>query len=138
MARENLLLMDVQVAGKTVQAKQRFWMDLTRRVSELPGVRSLALAGDAVFGNGGWNQTVWLERPGEVPVDAHVDANWVGPGFFNTTGIPLLAGREFGEQDRGNSPPVAVVNRSFARRFFGNENPIGKRFGDRPGFDWPL
>jgi predicted permease len=60
-----------------------------------------------------------------------VSENRVGPGFFATAGIPLLAGREFGEQDRANSPLVALVNRSFARRFFGNENPLGKHFGDR-------
>ena len=56
--------------------------------------------------------------------------NLVGPGFFSTVGIPLLMGREFGESDRENSPKVAVVNQSFARRFFGDENPIGKRFAE--------
>ena len=131
LARENLLLMDVRPTGSTPQARQRFWMELTRRVAELPGVRSAALAGDAVFGNGGWNQTVWIDRPGEVAQDAHVDENLVSPGFFATAGIPILAGREFGERDRENAPLVAVVNRTFARRFFGTENPIGKRFGDR-------
>jgi predicted permease len=59
-----------------------------------------------------------------------VSDNLVGPGFFATAGIPILVGREFGEQDRENSPLVAVVNRSFAHRFFGNENPLGKHFGD--------
>ena len=42
-----------------------------------------------------------------------------------------MTGREFGEQDRENSPQVALVNQAFARRYFGDENPIGKRFGDR-------
>ena len=51
-------------------------------------------------------------------------------GFFATAGIPILAGREFGEQDRENAPLVALVNQTFARRFFRDENPIGKRFGD--------
>jgi predicted permease len=131
LARENLLLMNVQPAAKTPQARQQFWTELNRRVSNLAGVRSMALAGDAVFGNGGWNQTVWIERPGEAPLDANVPQNWVGPGFFATAGIPILAGREFGEQDRENSPPVALVNRIFAHRFFGSENPLGKHFGDR-------
>ena len=130
LARENLLLMDVEPAGKTPQARQQFWMELTRRVPGLPGVRSMALAGDAVFGNGGWNETVWIERPGQAARDARVDDNLVSPGFFATAGIPILTGREFGEQDRQNAPLVALVNRTFARRFFGNENPIGKRFGD--------
>lgn len=66
----------------------------------------------------------------ELWTKAHVDENEVGPGFFATSGIPLLMGREFGESDRENSPRVAVVNQLFARRFFGSENPIGQRFGD--------
>ena len=131
LVRENLLLMDVRGAGKTPQARQQFWTELTRRVSALPGVRSVALAGDAVFGNGGWIQTVWIERPGQPAQDAKVPDNLVSPGFFATAGIPVLTGREFGEQDRENTPLVALVNQTFARRFFGNDNPIGKRFGDR-------
>jgi len=131
LARENLLLMDVRPTGTTPQARQQFWAELTRRVSALPGVQSTALAGDAVFGNGGWVQTVWIERPGQLSQDAKVADNVVSPGFFFTAGIPILAGREFAGQDRENTPLVAVVNQTFARRFFGNENPIGKRFGDR-------
>jgi len=129
-ARENLALMDVGATGKTAEARQRFWMETARRVARLPAVRSVALAGDAVFGNGGWNQTVWIERPGQPAQNADVSDNLVSPGFFATAGIPVLTGREFGEQDRENSPPVALVNRTFARRFFANGNPIGKRFGD--------
>ena len=131
LARENLLLMNVRPAAKTPPARQQFWRDLTGRVSGLPGVRSVALAGDAVFGNGGWNQTVWIGRPGQPAQDAHVAENLVSPGFFATAGIPILLGREFGERDRENAPLVALVNRTFAHQFFGNENPIGKRFGDR-------
>jgi predicted permease len=130
LARENLLLMDVGATAKTPQARRQFWMDLTRRVSGLPGVRSIALAGDAVFGNGGWNQTVWIDRPGEAARDAKVSDNLVSPGFFATAGIPVLTGREFGERDREDTPPVVLVNRTFAQRFFGSENPIGRRLGD--------
>src|ERR1022692_3105302 len=106
--RENLLLMDVRPAARSPQVRQQFWADLTGRVSVLPGVRGMALAGDAVFGNGGWNQTVWIARPGQAPRDASVSMNFVGPGFFATAGIPVLTGREFGEQDRENAPLVAV------------------------------
>jgi predicted permease len=123
-------MMDVGATGKTPQARQRFWMQLTRRVAALPGVHSAALAGDAVFGNGGWNETVWIERPGQPAQKAYVSDNVVSPGFFATAGIPILTGREFGEQDSEQSPLVALVNQTFARQFLGNENPIGRRFGD--------
>jgi predicted permease len=131
LARENLVLMDVQSSTKDPLHRQTFWSRLTERVSSLPGVRSVALAGDAVFGNGGWNQTVWIERPGKPAQDVHVCMNLVGSGFFATVGIPVLVGREFGEQDDENSALVALVNQAFARQFFSNESPIGKRFGDR-------
>ncbi|HUI53751.1 MAG TPA: ABC transporter permease [Bryobacteraceae bacterium] len=128
-ARENLLLMDVAPSGKTPQAAQEFWTELMRRLPAVPLVRGAALAGDAVFGNGGWNQTVWVENPGQAARNVTVAFNLVSPGFFATAGIPVLTGREFGEQDRERAPLVAVVNRTFARRFFPGEDPVGKRFG---------
>ncbi|HUJ23251.1 MAG TPA: ABC transporter permease [Bryobacteraceae bacterium] len=131
LVREKLVLMDVRAAGTTTQARRAFWTQLTERAAALAGVRSLALAGDAVFGNGGWNQTIWIQRPGQAAQYASVSDNLISPGFFATAGIPILTGREFGAQDRENAPLVAVVNLTFARRFFGAGNPIGKRFGDR-------
>jgi predicted permease len=130
IARENLLLMEVGATGKTPQARQRFWTELSGRVPRFPGVRSMALAGNAVFGHGNWSQDVWIERPGEAAQDAKVFDNLVSPGFFATAGIPVLAGREFAERDRENAPLVVLVNRTFAQRFYGNDNPIGKRLGD--------
>jgi predicted permease len=122
--------MEVRPSAKTLREKQQFWAQARERVLALPGVRGVALAGDAVFGNGGWGQTVWIERAGAPPQDADVSDNLVSPGFFATAGIPIRMGREFGEQDREETPLVALVNQTFARRFFGDENPIGKRFGD--------
>ena len=55
--------------------------------------------------------------------------NSVAPGFFSTLGIPLVAGRDLAETDVLAAPKVAVVNEVFARYFFKNENPIGRRFG---------
>ena len=64
--------------------------------------------------------------------------NITGNGFFSTMGIPLIAGRTFNSQDTQNSPKVAVINETMARRFFPNGSPIGHRFGigetpDHPG-----
>jgi predicted permease len=130
LARENLVLMRVDPSlSKSIRDRREFWIQLTERLAALPGVRSVSLAGDAVFGNGGWNRGIWVRQPDGVEQHAQVSDNEVGPGFFETVQIPLLAGREFGWQDQGKSPPVAVVNRAFARRFFAGENPIGKRFG---------
>jgi len=54
----------------------------------------------------------------------------VGPQYFSTVGIPILIGREIGPQDSGNGPRAAVINQEFARHFFGNTNPIGKKVLD--------
>jgi predicted permease len=73
-----------------------------------------------------------IEIHGEQPKD---DMNpWfdaVGSGYFRTMGIPLLMGREFTARDRMGAPRVAIVNDVFARYYFGNESPIGRRFGTR-------
>jgi putative ABC transport system permease protein len=60
----------------------------------------------------------------------------VGPGYFEALGVPVLKGRGFEEQDRGNAPLVVVVSRSLARRHFGDEDPLGRRLssdGERWG-----
>jgi predicted permease len=54
--------------------------------------------------------------------------NRVGPGYFKTLLAPVLAGREFNERDNISAPKVAIVNEQFAKKFFGNTNPVGKSF----------
>jgi predicted permease len=61
--------------------------------------------------------------------DMNPSFNSVGPGFFSTLGIPLLSGRELTDGDIEGAPKVAVVNEAFARYFYKNESPIGRRFG---------
>jgi predicted permease len=130
LARENLVLMSVDPSlAKSIHDRQEFWRSLTGRLTTVPGVLSASLAGDAVFGNGGWNNSVWVRQLDGSERSAQIADNAVSPGFFSTVGIPLLAGREFSMADQANSPPVAVVNRAFAREFFGEDDPVGKRFG---------
>jgi predicted permease len=57
--------------------------------------------------------------------------NEIGPGYFATLGIPLVAGRDFTERDVDGGPLVAVVNETFAKYYFEGQNPIGRRFGFR-------
>jgi putative ABC transport system permease protein len=63
------------------------------------------------------------------------DMNSVAPRFFETLGIPVLAGRDFRPQDRSGSSPVAIINQAMARRFFPGQNPLGRKFGWRGGKD---
>src|SRR5262249_6530171 len=53
--------------------------------------------------------------------------SFVSPGFFKTMGTPITLGREFDDRDKGDGPPVMIINETIARRYFPNQNPIGKR-----------
>jgi len=74
---------------------------------------------------------VRLRMPDQPP-DAEQDSvlfDLVAPGFFETTGMKLLAGRDFNRIDNETAPRVAVINESMARVYFNNQNPVGKHFG---------
>src|SRR6185503_16807681 len=79
-----------------------------------------------------------VEGFGVAPsADALVPINMVSRGFFEAIGVPLLAGREFGETDTADSPSVVIVNQSFAQRFNLGDDVIGRRFRS-PGGDSDL
>lgn len=108
----------------------RFHRELLDRVRALPGVEAASEASSMplFFAH---PQTVDLEiegtvrQPGE-PAES-VDLTTVRPGFFATLGVRLERGRTFEESDRADAPPVAVVDRAMARRFWPGEDPLGHR-----------
>ena len=130
--RENILLLslDPSLNGYTDDDAARFYEQVIQRVGSLPGVRSASVASMGLLGEGLTIQSVSVEgyqrREG-----ARTGAweNFVSPGYFETLGIPVLSGRGFTPLDTKTAPKVAIVNQQFARRFFGNKNPIGRRFG---------
>ena len=102
---------------------------LQDRMKGMPGITSVALAASMPISNMmGWFP---LQRQGaaaEVGDGApHADYNLVSASFFDTLGIPLIGGRNFNSADRQASPPVAIVNRELARRYWPNDESIGKR-----------
>jgi putative ABC transport system permease protein len=113
-----------------------FFDQLLQRLRATPGVIDASAINELpLAAGGGWAEEVTLEgrdaAQGGTPLPA--DVNAVTPRYFHTMGIPLLAGRDFTEQDRGafwfgESPWTLIVNETFARRYWPNENPIGKRF----------
>jgi predicted permease len=102
--------------------------ELLRRVAVLPSVRAASLVENIPLGLNYSRRGVSVEgyepRPGE---DMEFGANIVGPGYMGVMRIPLERGRDFAESDRAGSLPVAIINESFARRFWPGEDPIGKR-----------
>ncbi|HKF45259.1 MAG TPA: ABC transporter permease [Thermoanaerobaculia bacterium] len=97
-----------------------------RAAAALPGARSAAWAG--MLPLGGDREVESVELPGEAPGQRQaVAATAVGPAYFRTIGLKILAGREFEETDLPDGAPVAVVNEAAARRFWPGRNPIGQR-----------
>jgi len=109
-----------------------FYTQLTERLRRLPGVSSVTLA-DLRPGTG-WSDNNDLMIDGRMyPWEDGKNmlrSNEVGPDFFATLGIPILAGRDIRESDTQTAPRVAVVNQTFADRFFKGTSPIGHTLGD--------
>jgi len=84
----------------------------------------------------GWNIYVpgYLKKPNEPTTSPWV--GFVSPGYFDTMAVPLVAGRDFDERDLAAKRNVLVVNETFARHYFGADNPVGRFVGlDRSVFD---
>ena len=105
------------------ERKERLANELTQRMSALPGVESAALAEDGPFGSR--TDSASLEQPGKRPVLVWDDV--VSPGFFDTTGIPMISGRDFDARDTENSGLVIVINQALANVSFPGENPLGHK-----------
>jgi predicted permease len=116
--------------GRQGAAAVSLYQAIEDRVSALPGVRSVS---PSVYGllQGNSDPGAFVTIPGYPPrSDADRRAGWsiVGLKYFESLGLRLLAGRNFTERDTAAAPAVAVIDESMARHFFGQENPIGKRF----------
>jgi macrolide transport system ATP-binding/permease protein len=130
--RDRVLLFSVMArqAGYKDAELVRLYEDLRNRIGAIPGVRSVSLSDGALMNEGisGWG----LRIPGIVSPagrEAATSVMNVGPSFFTTMQIPMVRGREIGERDTTGSPPVAVVNEVFAKKYFERENPLGRRIG---------
>lgn len=103
-----------------------FFEDLAARISALPGVQSASAVGALPFSSGGFTADLYFPgRPETAPRPAAFYYIAL-PGYIETMKIPLLEGRTFTAADDPNSPPVAIVDRSFVQKYFSHEDPIGK------------
>lgn len=104
------------------------------RLRGIPGVRMASSALYAPMSGDNWNTSVHIEGKPEPGPHDNYSAGYtrLTPGFFQTIGAKMLAGRLFSEDDDDKTRLVAVVNEAFAKHFFGNENPIGRHFGPGP------
>ena len=130
---DRLLTFEVRLSDRTYAEPARrlaFVRDVRTRLGMLPGVTDVTAAN--VLPARAGNNTRGVEIEGQ-PLAKNadppsVDARWVEPNYFATMRLPIVQGRGIEESDDQKSRPVAVVSRSFARRFWPGRDAIGKRF----------
>jgi predicted permease len=110
---------------------------LEQRFASLPGVQGVGPSWSAYMTGGLSNDDFVPEGAPKGSQNPPEDVNATGVGFFQTMGIPIVAGRSFGPQDTASSQKVAIINQALARTRFPNMNPVGKRFHTDNGTgDW--
>ena len=130
--QRNLLTMMVPASGAKYAEEEQvrhFYRNVLDRVKALPGVQAAAIVSNLPLGgnyddNGFHIEEKPLANPSEAP---SAQRYGISPEYLRAMSIPLLRGREFTDQDAANAPPVALINETAAKRFWQNEDPIGKR-----------
>ena len=124
---KGVLIAGLDFARLQIPANRRaaFQRELLDRIRAIPGVDAAAETNIVPLSGNGWGNTVWM--------DGHTqrqDSNFssVSPQYFKTLGIAMLAGRDFNDSEKTQSPRAAIVNEAFARLLGLGENPIGMRF----------
>jgi predicted permease len=148
-ASGNLVAFEVDPSfdGYSSDRSKLFYRQLTADLAAIPGVRSVGIATIRILSDSDWDSGVTVEGfRAKADEEPQPYMNSIGPGYFATLGVPILAGRDFTEKDtetqqHGDKPDdvvprVVMVNEKFAKRFFGSAgNAIGRHagFGNDPG-----
>jgi len=124
---EHVMTFDLSYPKVTSQDRlHQACAEIKQRLESHPGV-VVASYGSSVYGDGGWSGSVDVIGNPSPGKDNDVGLISAGPGFFEAIGLGLLQGRYLSFQDQAEKPPVALVNESFARHYFGSNTPIGQR-----------
>ena len=133
---DHLLALNVDLSEVRYPDNQRrtaFFDEVKRRMQTLPGVQSVAVAGNLPFTYNGDSMSIAVQGIPDPPIDQWPDVVYrtVGPEYFATMGIPLVRGRDFNDRDSLGTTLVVVISEKTARHYWPNEDPIGKRL--KPG-----
>jgi predicted permease len=128
--QENLFLFKLhpQLGGYKDERLLQFYQQLFARLDNLPGVRAATFASIPLIADNNWTGYVLL--PGEIEMTAArrlINREMVRENYFAAMEIPLLRGRSFTAQDTQHAPQVAIINQIFARRYFPDDDALGKR-----------
>src|SRR5262245_49553913 len=128
---ERLLTMWVSLPAQRYQRAQMadFSQRLLEGLQSLPGARSVALASDLPLSGSTSAGPIDLEGASAASVDGEIRMyrHRVTPGFFSTLGIPIIRGRDFTDADHAQAPRAVIISEALARRYWPDEDPIGKR-----------
>jgi predicted permease len=109
------------------ETRVAFLEEAVARLETVPAVERASYArGVPLTLRSGMTIGVRMDIEGAAPTQVFYEANFVGPEYFSTMGIPVLNGREFSNGDRAGAPAVAIVNEEFARRYFNGRDPVGR------------
>ncbi|MDX1648159.1 MAG: ADOP family duplicated permease, partial [Longimicrobiales bacterium] len=124
-----------QLNGYEPDRSADFFIRLEEELAAIPGVTAVSADRVGLLSGSSWGNDVSVEGfEWEPGVDANSRVNWVGPDYFSTLGIPLVAGREFSPSDGEGAPRVAIVNQAFTRKFdLNGAEAVGKWMSTRGG-----
>jgi predicted permease len=128
-----VLAIDLPTSSMGIQDDQemRFYQEVTHRIGALPGVEDAALGSFVPWRDTGSLPRFQFTVEGYTPADGEQDPyarlRIVAPRFFTVLGIPMLAGREFTDEDRAGGEPVVIVSQSIAQRLFPNGDAVNHR-----------
>jgi len=138
MKTDHMVLFSIapELNSYTTERTRQLFERMEDELSAVPGVTGVVAAIVPVLAGDNWGNSLAVEGF-EAGPDTNTNAsfNGVGPGYFRTMGIPLMAGREFTRADAFGGPRIAIVNQAFARKFKLGDNPLGKHFGTGGGPD---
>jgi predicted permease len=121
---------DPMLSGYDVAGAKTFYQELQRRLASIPGVTSTGLAVVPIMEGDEWDSTVRVEGyRSEDGENMNPHFNSVSPSYFETLGIPFLAGRDFDETIGTEARKGVIVNETFAKRYFGDSSPLGYHLG---------
>ena len=116
--------------GYTPDRSRQIYEQVEDGLIRVAGVSHVSAGVVPLVSGDNWGTNVSVEGfPAEPDTDTHTNLNMVGPDFFKTVGMQMIAGRDFTRSDTLSSPKVAIVNEAFAKKFNLGANPIGRRVG---------
>src|SRR5438309_201283 len=133
---DHLLTMKVDLSEVKYPNREKritFFEEVLRRVRELPGMQSAAVASNLPLTYNGDSMSIGVEGIPDPPPDQQPDIIYraVGPGYFGTMGIQVMRGRDFTDQDTADTRYVIVISEKTAQHYWPGQDPIGKRI--KPG-----